>query len=373
MANNAKSIAAQFIGEARRNPRMAPTILRRAAATFAGAATDPRNQHIQQKLTAIGLDFAGAAAQAAEKQASQSDFRTLLEQTAAAWDEIGPEAAMMASGALDATAQQRSDVATQALAENAVSIQPASFLNKDATLGRSATVTFNPSPDQIQQNILSSQTVAFWQGAKKESQAMTVDIGTVIPGVEVSSNNRFVSAVSARPFAILQYGADGNTQNSIPVDVGLGRRITVVGNYISVVVGMDPPRPRVGRVFFSPAVLTIGASIGTFAAESQAPVIRSLYFDTLVAGAFSDAVPLPLRATYLLPPMGASTTDTLTVRFLDVSKELIGEFAYTFSPVGPFMTPYPVPASAYWVAVKSATGVGSSGTNSVIVPFQLSL
>jgi hypothetical protein len=275
---------------------------------------------------------------------------------------------------MEAIAAQRGDAATQALAENSVSIQPASFLNKDATLGRTAAITFNPSPEQRAAGIFATQTVAFWQGAKKESQAMTVDIGCVLPPVQIATSPRFAIAIAARTYAILQYGADGNTQNAITIDVGLGKRVTVVGNYISVVVGMDQGvQGKTGHLDEEVGVVTLGASIGTFAAHTQAPITRSLYFDNLPVNTFSDHVPLPLRAAFVLPPLGASTTDTITYSFEDFNQRTIGEFAYTLSPIGPFMTSYPVPSGAYFVRIKSLQGIPTNALNQAVIPFQLSL
>lgn len=367
MSNKVKRLAKEFVEAARRRPEIAPAILRKGAATFAALASDPQNAHAVRQLTAIGLDFAGAAAQVQERAATTNDFTQLLRESAQAWEELGPDAAFSMHAAQDVQALAR-EVHESELPGQYVSIQPHTFLNKDATLGRSAMITYNPTEEQKTQGIQQMQTVAFWQGSKTESQAMTVDFGNTLPPVSPSSP-KAPSTVSARPFAIVQYGADGNTQNSVIVDIGLGRRATVVGNYISVLVGMDPP--PVGQTAAVP-VLTLGASIGTFTAHSIAPITRTVYIDNLAAATVSEFFVIPQRAVQLLPPFAASPTDTLEVFFGAYNGVTVAEWRCVYSPNTPFLSPIPVPADAYFVRVRSAQGVAFPSVG-IKLPFELSL
>jgi hypothetical protein len=359
-----KRIAHQFIDAANKNPVRAPEILRHAAATFAGLATDPKNVRAARRLTAIGLDFAGAAAQAqeqAEQHATVNDFTQLLRDSQKAWDELGPDASFGTGAAMDAMAIQQgiSQAQDPGMAPR-VSIAPASF-NKDTTLGRSATVAFAPTASQIQQGITESQTVAFWQGVKQEAQAMTIDFGTVLPPI-IPFPSKTGPNPDARPYAQILYGSDGNTQNKAILDVNLGRRITVVGNYISVLVGMDPP-------FLDQAILTLGASIGAFAAPSQAPAIRTVYFDELGANTFSEPTPLPIRATQMLAPITSpdlGNFGVLFIRFTGLGGQIVGQWKwdYTTNTIPP---PTPIMGDYYGFQLSYTVKA------TIRVPFQLSL
>ena len=372
MSAKAIELMNEYIGAARANPDQAPEICRRAAQTFADFASGAKNPKEVKFLTNIGFEFAGVAAKAQQQQATTSDFVQLMRDTEQALDELGPEAAMSSNATMDATAIQRTNAISQA---HDISIQPRSFLNKDATLGRVASVTFAPTQEQTNKGIFQRQTIAFWQGSKRESQAMSVDLGTVLVP-DASEEPGLIT--DSRPYAEIQYGADGNTQNSVTIDVGLGRRLTVIGNYISVLAGMDSPRQVVipGFPIISP-VLSIGASISTFAAPSIAPVTRTIYIDDLAPMTTSRAFRIPLRAVQMLPPLAASMTDDLQVNFATYSGAVIGTWECLYSPTTPFLPPYPIPTDAYFITVRSALGVGPSGGGPILhgirIPFELSL
>jgi len=391
MARPASNLAQKFIGAAKNNPRQAPQILRNAAQVFAGLASDPRNQHVKQRLTAIGFDFAGAAMKAQDEAlqtATTGDFLQLLRDTAQAYDSL-PAGSTHETEAMDILSMMpgitggaapgaaggvpgAGGVPNSGQPSQRVSIAPASF-DVNTTLGRTATITNAPTADQIAQGVMQSNTVAFWQGSKDESQAMSIDFGMTLPPLPSPGSVRGPNIVDSRPYAVVQYGADGNTQNSVTMDIGLGRRITVVGNYISVLVGMDPPRPYGGAT--SPTIVA-GASIGTFAAPSIAPVTRTIYVDQLVAGDTTPIIPIPLRSVQMLPPLPASPTDTLTVSFLTYNANLIGLWEYTYS-LTTFATvaPFTIPTDAYFITVTSAQGVPAGGraVNGIRIPFELSL
>lgn len=367
-----QQIADTFIGMAAKAPNnyTRSEILRRGAATFAGMASDPKlngNAKVKHYLTKVGLEFAGASSEAS--RATTSDFTQLLRDTADAWNQLGPDAAFQASAAQDATAAQRGIAQTNdpGMAPQ-VSIAPASW-NIDATLGRSTTVKFAPSPDEITKGILQSQTVAFWQGIKREAQAMTVDVGTVLQpnGVLLEESFPVQPRNSARAFALIQYGSDGNTQNAATIDVGLGRRITVVGNYISVIVGMDPPGQHLGVDDIS-APLTLGASIGAFAAPSATPPVRTIYANQVAAGAlFPPAFAIPLRSVFLLRPIVSALGAVITVVFSGFGGQTISIVGFTNTAAGAEFDPIPVPSDAFFVSVFSSI------TADVRIPFQLSL
>jgi hypothetical protein len=383
-------IARQYVNAARQEPRRASEILRHAAAHFASMASDPAHKFARDKLTTIGLDFAGAAmAQQAAQQAPEiqppttDDFSALLADTHQAMVELGPENAVSSNSAMDTLAERRMNDTEDA---RYMSVQPKSFLNRDTTLGRSTKIKFNPTQEEQLLGIHSSETVAFWQGAKQESQAMSVDFGLVLPApIEIGPESTMKSppVVDSRLYAKIQYGADGNTQNEATLDVRLGQRITVVGNYISVQVGMDPPRhyepPGTDETIgITVPIIAMGASIGTFAAPSLAPVTRTIYIDQLSADFSSNGFPIPQRAVALLPPLAASPTDTLTIKFLTFNGILIGAWQCVYSPTTPFWSPYPIPADAYFFQVTSLQGVPfvvptMGGRNGIRIPFELSL
>jgi len=367
MGASAKKLVSAFIGQAQQaDPAIRPRILRRAAATFAQLASDPRNVRAKKHLTSIGLEFAGAAHQAA----TTNDFTQLLRDTAKAYEELGPAAEFDTHATMDATALQHLDEAKNAMR---TSIQPAS-LNKDSTLGRSATIKFQPSADEVVKGIVQEQTVAFWQGQKEEAQSMTVDIGTVL---QPQPTPRLLVTPDARAYAKIQYGSDGNTQNMAVVDLGLGRRITVVGNYVAVIVGMDPPgTPDPPPAEAVAASLTVGASIGTFAAPSQAPLVRTSYIDDYERqepGIFiSSERPIPLRAVRVLVPTGQAATPgdpalpVVTIQFYNLNGNTVTSHTFNLlTGVGCY--PITVPPDAFFFQVFTTLGTF------LRVPFELSL
>ena len=378
MGVNVKQLANYFIGEARKASTSLGRahILREGAAAFAQLSGDPRNVHAAKKLTAVGLEFVGAASKA--QQATITDFEDLLRTTADAWEDLGQDAAF-GQGDMNVAAVAR-DLAQADSSDEAkiVSIAPQSF-NKDATLGRSVLVKYAPTKEEQAQGIVQSQTVAFWQGSKREAQAMTVDVGpTLFPTVPIPEI--ITSPIQGRAFASVEYGSDGNRTSAIEIDVGLGRRVTVVGNYISVIVGMDPP-----PIFNSSPTLTIGASIGAFAAPSQAPVTRTVYFSTSdidprAPGVITILKQIPPRSVQLLRPTSNAedlppSGGFIIISFLDIGGNGIGGLRYAIG-AGAALNPFPfvVPYSAFFCLVRF-DGVTPAPTQAlpIYLPFQLSL
>jgi hypothetical protein len=351
MSASAKKLADQFLAAARKNPGNRPEICRRAAYTFMGLAQDPKNVRSQQQLVSIGLQFADAAHH--ERPPVMDDFNDLLQETVVAYNEVGDDQMDMIS-----RRREIHDERTP-MTQGFLSIAPESF-NRDATLGRSAVVKFGPSQEEIVQGIQQSQNVAFWQGVKKESQAMTVDVNLGFlpvsqPSGEITPN--------ARPFGEVEYGADGN-RTKIKFDLSLGQRLTVVGNYIAVTLGMDPP--RAGGL--SPKI-TVGASIGAFAAPSQAPLIRTEYVEPIADGATSQLIPIPLKSVLLLPVQTDMVfAGNAEIDFYDYGQTLITRVFFTqTSPYS--MTTIPIYGDANWVSVTNHSGAQAAFR----FPFQLAM
>jgi len=372
-------LADTFVGMAAKAPnnKARAEILRRGAATFAGMASDPavaKTEGARGFLTTVGLEFAGAAAQAATEQYNErpttSDFTQLMRDTAAAWAQLGPDAAMTDAALNAAAIQPPIANANDPGINPGVSVAPASWGGANVTLGRSAMVTFNPTPAQIQAGILATQTVAFWQGSKREAQAMTIDLTMVAPPANPQHPHRGGGGPDqeSRPMAIIQYGVDGNTQYSVPVDVGQGRRITVPANYISVNVGCDPPFEG-----GEPVPITLGASIGMFQAASVSPPTRTVSLETPFGGVESDFFPIPVRASRLLPPVMVIGVLPGGVKFninwCRLSGQVIGQTFYDYSNqnAGSVSQPVVVPYDAFFFTITADT------QTDVRLPFELSL
>lgn len=361
MGMTANQIAKRFVGAAQKYPGDRPEIFRKASYTFMGLAQDPKNARSSQKLASIGLEFAAAAHR--ERPAVMDDFTDLLRETAEAYEQVGDDP-------MDLVARRREihDERTP-LMPGQVSIAPESF-NRDATLGRSAVIQnfTGLSPDQIQAltaiGVQESQNVAFWQGVKKEAQAMTVDISLgFLPTLAVVQGESF-SSTNVRPFTEIQYGSDGN-RTTVRADLALGNRFTVVGNYIAVTIGMAPP--MAGSVSTR---ITAGASIGAFAAPSQAPIFFTEYIDTLVIGATTPIIPIPLKAVQLAPlqtnlPLG----DSVRLRFFDYGGALISQNFYV-QAANVVMQPIPITGDVAFVDVQN-----NSATTALTarLPFQLGM
>jgi len=354
MSASAKKLADQFLAAARKNPGNRPEICRRAAYTFMGLAQDPKNVRSQQQLVSIGLQFADAAHH--ERPPVMDDFNDLLQETMVAYNEVGDDQ-------MDLVARRREihDERTPPT-PGFTSIAPESF-NRDATLGRSAVIKYAPSPFEITQGIQQSQNVAFWQGVKKEAQAMTVDVSL---GFLPSQQGVSEFLANNRPYAEVEFGSDGN-RTKIVLDVALGKRLTVVGNYVAVTVGMDAP--GAGSIA---TALTAGASIGTFAAPSQGPVIRTAYIDALLKNANSPMIPIPLKAVALLPIQSQlALGETAVLTFSDYGGQTI-HFAYFQQLNNSAAAPIPITGDIAFVQIHNNNTNVSAQAN-FRLPFQLAL
>ena len=358
----ANELAERFIAQAKAaKPAERNEIFRQAAYTFMGMAQNPKHARGAQRLTAIGLDFAGAASSKAETPhagpVTMDDFTDLLQETSRSYDEVGDDP-------MDLIARRRQVHEDRTPVDpGRISIAPESF-NKDVTLGRSAKVKFAPNEEDFKAGILNTQNVAFWQGIKKESQAMTCDanLGTLPPPPVAGE---FFGPPNVRPFGEVEYGADGN-RTKVRFDIAMGKRFTVVGNYISLSVGMRPP--KVGAD--DQAILFLGGSIGAFAAPTVAPLVYTEFIDFLPIGQTSAFIPIPLKAAMLLPiqtalPLG----DAVEIRFLDFGSALVSRNFYV-QATNTVMDPIPITGDvAFIVVINNSTTTALDAR----LPFQLAM
>lgn len=238
-----------------------------------------------------------------------------------------------------------------------VSIAPESVTEDSCRLGNQVQVKFNPTQADRVNHITSQDTVVLWQGKKVEAQAFTVDAGvTTVPALS--------SGVSCRPFGIITYGSDG-FQMSFTFDVQLGVRLTGVGNYCSVLVGMGAPRSTLDS-----GVMTIGASLGFFAATSQAPVTFSTYLDALAAApapaaASTTQIARPSRASFLLPPQASDPNGSTQLDFYDYSGAIVNTLLFANGTV---VAPIPLFGEIASVAVTNR----GANVGNFRLPWQLS-
>jgi hypothetical protein len=351
-----EQIAQSFLGAAAANPQQKHEICRQAAYTFMGLAQDPKNARASQQLAEVGLQFARASADS--RPPVMDDFADLLQETAAAYEAAGP----WGDDPMDLIAMRREIHEDRTpRTPGQIFITPESF-NKDATLGRSQKIKWAPTDEEKFNGIQQSQTVAFWQGVKKEAQAMTVDVSLgFLPAIQQQTDTPF-DTLNNRAFVEIEFGSDGN-RNRFQADLGNGRRITVAGNYVSAIVGMDPP-----RVGFTSQVIEAGASIGAFAAPSRAPVIRTVYFDDLLTGSSAPLTPIPLRATELLPIVyQGPNLGNFVLYFADAGGNKVATYRFA-APYG-ITTPIALPGDAVFVTFDNNTG----STIQVRLPFELSV
>lgn len=343
-ATSIKRLTDDVIGAALQDPRNAPLILRQGARTFAGLAKDPKNARVAQRLQDVAFEFAEMARQQ-QQQPTVDEFHQLVADTAEAYDHEGADDM--------AVIAERRMIEAERDAWKRMSIAPESW-DSDATLGRTATIKWNPSDQERIDGVKQSETVAFWQGHKREAQAISVDVNLVTPYVPPTSPGALATPGSARPYAIIEYGSDGNT-NQVKIDACFGRRFTVLGNYVSVVMGMDPP--ATGR---SSVTMTVGASLGTFAAPSQAPVTLTSYIDSLANGSQSDYIQRPTRAVQVLPILTDAIAGNIRLDLFDVDGS-VAPIATLIYPVGTMgISPIAIPNDVGYARIMNQTGQASN-------------
>lgn len=356
-----EQIAQSFLGQAAANPQMKHEICRQAAYTFMGLAQDPKNARASQHLSEVGLQFARAAGDA--RPPVMDDFADLLQETQQAYEAAG----QYGDDPMDLIAIRREIHEDRTpRTPGQIFITPESF-NRDATLGRSAKIKFNPTDEEKVNGIQQAQTVAFWQGTKKEAQAMTVDVNfTFLPALP--SDPDLFTPLNARPYFELEYGSDGN-KTKVVADLALGKRATVPGNYVAVNVGMDPPG------FGKPCpVIDVGASIGAFAATSLGPLVRTVYADAVpTPNPGADPIfPIPLKAVALLPVQSSLLVgESFRIEFLDFGGGIVSRVFYT-QAVNSTMPIVPIIGDVSFVSIVPM-GAFAFPSNAFRLPFQLAL
>lgn len=335
-------ICDDVIGEAEANPDHAPQIFANAANQFRSFAQRRENARIAASLAATANEFEALARfrqeLAEHKPGTVDDFTEIEQEHALAHAEVGH------LDDLEIRAR-RNQIHEERHGRPHVSIAPESVTEKTA-LGRQISVKFNPTDADKINNIVTNGTVLLWQGVSVEAQAFSVDAGVV-------SSPAFGSPVSCRPYGIITYGSDG-FQMSYQFDVLQGVRMTGVGNYCSVLIGMAAP-----GFSLESGVMSIGASLGFFAAPSQAPVTITSYIDNYSSLTPPDPIVVPSRAKFLLPPQSSNTFGTMHLDFLDISG-LNVLYSLEFANGGIVS---PIPLSNDFFAVRLTDPVATPGIN----------
>jgi hypothetical protein len=366
MSDFLKKAIGEVVGAARANPDAAPQIFGEAARHFFAMASDPRNAKDSKSLIGAANQFKRASSPAR----FGTDFEVLLRDHHKAYmatpdaesndlEVYGRQGIVQADGG-DAGGDDDDDeddiVGGSSAADKDVSFHlkaaPPS-VSFNTPIGRGTTLKWNPTTQDIANGIKQQDTVILWQGNKFESQTMTVDIGVNKPLPEGIGDN-----TPLRPYAQIEYGADG-FREIITIDVGFGTRLTMAGNYLSVLLGMGPA-PGTG-----PAIV-IGASMGFFAATSTAPVTYTQYTDGLASGS-RDVFQRPFKSTVMYPPQ-CNQLGTYEVRFYSTQGTL-AVFKFDNTVTNPVLSPIIIPNDVYKIEVKN-TGALSASFRTV---FQLAL
>jgi hypothetical protein len=336
-------IAIGYIESAKQQPAQAVAIYRDAARTLAAHAAEANNAGLAPAL----LGWATRFAEAAERPATVIDFLDFLEERAEAYRQVGSPYDDM-----DVIARHAEIHEERTPGLPRVSITPKS-VTMSTRLGDQATIKWDPTEADKLAGIKRTNTLVQWQGTKEESQAITID--TAILDQPQTEN----VTGGPRPYSIISFGADGA---KVDVEADIGQRITVVGSYVGILVGMNPPR----STDFTKGQITVGASIGFFAAPSVAPVICTRYIDNLDVGV-TQRIVRPTKAMYLQPMQSnlQSGTATLTFYALDGSvPQYVVDYINSAQNV-----PIPLTADIYFIDVTNTGG----GAANFRLPFQLSL
>jgi hypothetical protein len=335
-------IIEDVIGAAESNPEAAAEIYADAAMKFRQHALRRENFESRGLLAAKANEFEALGVshvyRLPEQPTTVNDFDELEAEHAQAMREVGHLDDLEVRARRDRLQSVRTD-------KLRMSITPESITDKTA-LGRQITVKYAPTQADKLINITDADTVVLWQGSKTEAQAFSVDVGVV-------TSPAIGTQVSCRPYGIITYGSDG-WQNSYRFDIGQGTRLTGVGNYCSVLVGMDAPG------FGLPSgQMTLGAGLGTFAATSLAPVTLTSYVEGIrVVPDLNNNVDvvMPVKAKLLLPPQ-CSDVNTLTqIDFYDIAGNLLYSLQFLSGTIVS-----PIPLSNDFAYVKVTRLSTSSG------------
>lgn len=352
-----KQLVDTAIGEARRaDPEERPAVLRRSSHVLARAAADPRNAKLSRRLHEAAREFSRAAARPAQIEQFVTAFADAVTEAEAELEVTGES-----EDGLDEIARIRAEKVAERVAErqelgnpSSGTSTPDSFDEPGNALGRTAVLKHNPSAEDVKNGITAEQTVAFWQGHKREAQAVTADVWYQMARQ---------ADTWSRPQALIEYGSDGS---KFTIRVDAGQRVTLVGNYVSVVmVAAAPPADAPS----SAALFTAGASVGAYAAGSAAPVICTEYIDRLASAAVSELIPKPPKAVALLPVFPTSFVGSLLFEFINVGGgDVVQSALVTYAPGQPYPPTIPIADDAAFVRVTS----GLAGIARIRLPFQIS-
>lgn len=348
---NIAALANDVVKQAYADVSQAPLIFHNASMYFQQLAVLPENAPIAPLLRSNAAEFARAVTQ----------FQMLLPEPPQpamidAASNVAPEAVAPNQVALSSNIVSLSKETI-----NRVTISPAGLDNPNTVLGRTFDIKYNPTQQEQDNGIMNNVTVIYWKGSKHESQSMTVDLA-MFDALPPEPTGNF----SIRPFGRVQYGADG-TYGQAKFDINRGTRFTVIGDYISVSIGMDAPRPT-----YNSAVRTIGGSLGFFAAPSLAPVTLTQYIDDLANPGGVASFPIPTRATAILP-IQSSDPDfgLLSLLFFELGGGIITRLNI---PAGSQISPIPLtPDMAFMQVINNSPGPYADPVIQVRIPFQLNL
>lgn len=339
--------------EAAAQPSRRSEILGNTALGLAATSTKPQYAKEAPVLRAIAERIA-AAAMAPARRATRDDFQETLEEYEQAHGEFAEDHDVIAR------ADDLHDAKT-ALRGARVSIAPLSW-GQGATLGRTGKFKWDPTAEDIANNVSQSGTLAYWQGEPHESSAVTIDLALPADGqpspVAVLLPDAVGARVSSRPRGIVSYGADGAI-TKVAFDAGFGTRLTVTGNYVAVQLAMEPPRANTQR-----GALSFTASMGAFASPSTAPVFYTEYIDRLPPGQATDGasgfppIQRPAHAASILAVLSSETTGTASLAFWDAGgATVLFRFDY---PMGQILLPIPLPSEVQYISLTNNTGAGAS-------------
>ena len=343
----------------RENPERANEISANAARHLRRMASQPSQARQLPMLLALADEFSAVGVPPAPRgHRTVSDFDEIADEMREAYEGGGGDD--MEHEARRRDAHEANGDSGSSAGPSHMSIIPETI--EGARTGNTIVVKYQPSQAEIALGIKESDTVLLWQGDKKEAQSITIDVGLIKGEVQVAG-----SVGSNRPYGLIDYGTDGY-KNNVKFDVGCGTRFTVAGNYVSVMLGMDPP-----RVGLTPGQMTLGASLGFFAAPSIAPVTCTQYVDQIGANATVGRILRPAKAVAILPPqgyngatLGVPNDFNVTLIFSDWSGNLL--YWLTFD-IGTVVCPIPLTNDVAEIAVKNNT----NHVGHIYFPFQLAM
>lgn len=347
MSGYVDQIAFSYVGQALQNPEAAGNIFQDAARTLLGYASDPKNTAIVPSLLGWASKFHGASAISEPgRPATIIDFLDILQERAEAYHQVGSPYDDM--GYL---AREREIHEERTPGSPRISITPKS-VHAGTRMGDRVTLKWAPTEADINAGIRQMSTLALWQGHKEESQAVTID--SAVLDQPANANAEY----GPRPYLLVTFGSEGAT---VDVKLDVGQRCTVVGSYVSVLASLNPPRAD-----FQKGQVTVGASIGFFAAPSVAPVIVTEYIDDLGDTFSSGLIPRPVKAMYLQPMQSSTLGGTATILFY-AADGIMPQYQVPYVN-GSQNVPIPLTADIAFIQVTN-TGAGPRFR----LPFQLGM